>query len=133
MTTPKPLTAAEVAALEAAVGRMTPGPWTSEDGEVWAANPAYPDEQSPVLIDAGFDRDGIAALRNAAPVLIAQLREAMNHVRVAEDALVDILGSSVTQAVLTEDWAADLQGIVDRARAMVAAWGAPAKDAKEGT
>lgn len=100
----KPLTRADLARLREVVGRMTPGPW------IFTGAPTPED-----IV-------GIAALRNAALALIGQVDGAMGVVRAAKEALVDVLGSSDTQAVLTVEWAEDLRRIRDRASALLAAY-----------
>jgi hypothetical protein len=59
--------------LEAVVGRMTPGPWNNSVAD-WHVHAA--DSGEPLAVcDCMNDAQGIVALRNAAPELIAAARE----------------------------------------------------------
>jgi hypothetical protein len=59
--------------LEAAVGKMTPGPWTNEVADWHVHNDDCDDLVA--VCDCMNDAQGIVALRNAAPELIAAVKQ----------------------------------------------------------
>ena len=70
------LTPADLDALEAAIEKMTPGPWEKQKAQVVARLDPDPHNPAHLIADTGWfdDAAAICALRNAAPALIAEVR-----------------------------------------------------------